>query len=68
VAGVREGETYPLAYVAAPVFSRPGVVGFILSLTGFDAPAPGERILAMGVRLRGACDRIGAFIAGRELG
>ena len=59
--------TYQLAYVSAPVFSRPGVVVFGLSLAGFVAPAKGAAIIAMAGRLRAACDRIGAFIAGRKL-
>jgi DNA-binding IclR family transcriptional regulator len=58
---------YDLAYVVAPVFSRPGEVDFILSLTGFVEPIRGEMVEIMGGRLRSACDRITAFIAGREL-
>lgn len=60
-------ELYELAYVVAPVFAHPGAVAFSLSLTGFTAALPGAAIEAMGERLRSACDRIGAFIAGREL-
>jgi DNA-binding IclR family transcriptional regulator len=58
---------YDLAYIVAPVFSRPGEVDFILSLTGFVEPIRGDAVETMGQRLRSACDRITAFVAGREL-
>lgn len=58
--------SYNLAYVAAPVFLRPGEVAFGLSLVGFDKPLKGEAIVAMGGKLRAACDRLGEFLAGRE--
>jgi DNA-binding IclR family transcriptional regulator len=57
---------YELAYVAAPVFARRGVVSFGLSLAGFTAPVPGETVRRMGLQLRAACDRIGAFIIGKN--
>ncbi|TVV76662.1 helix-turn-helix domain-containing protein [Sphingomonas solaris] len=66
-AAIDPAESYQLAYVAAPVFSRPGLAAFGLSLAGFTGPVTGDRIDLMGERLRAACDRIGAFIAGREL-
>jgi hypothetical protein len=65
--GLDPRETYQLAYVGAPVFSRPGTVAFFLSLSGFIGPCRGESIEQMGRRLRDACDRVGGFIAGREL-
>ena len=66
LATIDAAEAYQLAYVAAPVFSLPGVVAFGLSLAGFIAPVKGDIVETMGLRLRAACDRIGSFIAGRE--
>lgn len=66
-ASLEPDELYQLGYVVSPVFARPGAVAFSLSLTGFTAPLRGAAVEAMGERLRSACDRIGAFIAGREL-
>lgn len=58
---------YDLAYIVAPVFARPGEVDFILSLTGFVEPIRGDAVETMGQRLRSACNRITAFVAGRQL-
>jgi DNA-binding IclR family transcriptional regulator len=66
MSSLEPGRRYDLAYVTAPVFSRPGVVAFALSLAGFVGPARGSDIAAMGERLRESCDRIGDFIAGRQ--
>ena len=60
-------ESYNLAYATAPVFGAPGRVEFGLSLAGFVKPIAGDAVIAMGERLRAACDRIGGFIAGRAL-
>jgi DNA-binding IclR family transcriptional regulator len=67
IPGLEQNETYQLAYVVAPVFSRAGVVAFGLSLAGFTAPVKGSAIAAMGIKLRAAADRIGSFIAGRDM-
>ncbi|RVT93199.1 IclR family transcriptional regulator [Sphingomonas crocodyli] len=61
------GDSYNLAYVTAPVFGAPGKVAFGLSLAGFVKPIAGDAVIAMGEKLRAACDRIGGFIAGRAL-
>lgn len=60
------GQSYQLAYVAAPIFSKPGVIAFGLGLSGFITPVKGAVVAAIGEKLRAACDRIGKFIAGRE--
>lgn len=57
---------YELAYVAAPIFARPNIVSFGLSLAGFTAPVSGEIINHMGQELRVACDRVGDFIVGKN--
>lgn len=66
LADLDPGASYNLAYVAAPVFLRPGQVAFGLSLVGFDKPLKGQAIAAMGAKLRTACDRLGEFLAGRD--
>jgi DNA-binding IclR family transcriptional regulator len=58
---------YNLAYIVAPVFSAPDAIAFLLSLTGFSEPTSGQAVEHMGARLRAACDRIGSFMAGRDL-
>ncbi|HEX4505464.1 MAG TPA: hypothetical protein VH722_07015, partial [Alphaproteobacteria bacterium] len=63
---IEPGQPYQLAYVAAPIFSKPGVIAFGLGLSGFISPVKGERVEAIGEKLRAACDRIGKFIAGRD--
>jgi len=63
---IEPSQPYQLAYVAAPIFSKPGVVAFGLGLSGFISPVKGERVEIIGEKLRAACDRIGKFIAGRE--
>ena len=67
IATIEPNALYQLAYVAAPVFSKPGKAALGLSLAGFAAPVSGGQIERMGLGLRAACDRVGAFIAGREL-
>jgi len=63
---IEAGQSYQLAYVAAPIFSKPGAIAFGLGLSGFINPVKGDRVEAIGEKLRAACDRIGKFIAGRE--
>jgi DNA-binding IclR family transcriptional regulator len=63
---IEPGQSYQLAYVAAPIFSKPGTIAFGLGLSGFISPVKGERVETIGEKLRTACDRIGKFIAGRE--
>lgn len=58
---------YHLAFISAPVFSQAHQVAFSVNLLGFSHPAKGKAVAAMGERLRAACDRIGAFIAGRAI-
>lgn len=64
--GLESGQTYRLLSVTAPVFDAPGRVAFVLGLGGFDRAASAAEIEHMGRRLREACDRITAFIAGGQ--
>jgi DNA-binding IclR family transcriptional regulator len=63
---IESRQSYQLAYVAAPIFSKPGVIAFGLGLSGFISPIKGDRVETIGEKLRAACDRIGKFIAGRD--
>jgi DNA-binding IclR family transcriptional regulator len=63
---IEPGQSYQLAYVAAPIFSKPGTIAFGLGLSGFIKPVKGDVVEMIGEKLRAACDRIGKFIAGRE--
>jgi DNA-binding IclR family transcriptional regulator len=67
VAELKPGASYNLAFISVPIFGCGGEVAFSLNLLGFSHPAKGEEIAAMSDRLRAACGRISAFIAGREL-
>jgi len=64
--GLDRNEIYQLAYIVAPVFGRGGEFAFGLSLAGFTRAVKGDLVEKIGVQLREAADRIGAFIAGRE--
>jgi len=63
---IEPGQSYQLAYVAAPIFSKPGAIAFGLGLSGFIEPVRGAFVETIGEKLRAACDRIGKFIAGRD--
>lgn len=65
IAGLDPERRYNLAFVVAPVFATPNSVSFLLSLAGFVEQVPGATVAQMGEQLRGACDRIGRFIAER---
>ena len=64
---LQPGASYNLAFISAPVFGHADEVAFSLNLLGFSHPASVDDVLDMSHRLRAACARIGAFIAGREL-
>jgi DNA-binding IclR family transcriptional regulator len=66
LSNIEPDQAYQLAYVAAPIFSAPGVIAFGLGLSGFIEPAKGDVVAAIGEKLRASCDRIGKFIAGRD--
>lgn len=67
VQDLKPGASYNLAFIAAPIFGRGDNVTCSLNLLGFSHPAKGKDIFEMSKRLRAACDRISAFITGREL-
>lgn len=54
---------YQLGFVAAPVFSAPGVPALVISLAGFAEPVTGEALKQIGARLRMSADRLGDFLA-----
>ncbi|ANI79645.1 MULTISPECIES: helix-turn-helix domain-containing protein [Sphingobium] len=64
---LKPSASYNLAFISAPIFGRGEEVAFSLNLLGFSQPAKGKDVMVMGERLREACARISAFIAGREL-
>jgi DNA-binding IclR family transcriptional regulator len=55
---------YPLMSVLSPVFDASREVLFVLAAIGFVRNQTGREIEAVGRRLRAACDRISASIAG----
>jgi len=57
---------YPLMSVLSPVFDASGEVLFVLAVIGFARNQTGHEIEAIGRRLRQACDRISASVAGRR--
>ncbi len=69
VAPVPEIDTdlnYSVGALMAPIFDAQGKVSFCLLLAGFHAHMSGEQVMFAGNRLRAACDRISAFVAGRD--
>ena len=61
---LRGGESYDLAFVAAPVFGAAGDVAFVLALMGFTASLDGAAVTDIGEQLRAACGRVSDFIGG----
>jgi DNA-binding IclR family transcriptional regulator len=59
---------YPIAALMAPIFDARGKVSFCLLMAGFHSAMTGTQVIQAGERLRGACERISAFVAGRENG
>lgn len=57
-------QSYRLLSVTAPVFDAPGRVAFTMGLGGFERILTGKEVEHMGRRLREACDRVTAFVAG----
>jgi DNA-binding IclR family transcriptional regulator len=49
---------YNLAMVGAPVLDARGKVAFLLTLVGFNRAVSGKFVVAAGMALRSACDRI----------
>jgi DNA-binding IclR family transcriptional regulator len=65
VADVEAGGAYPVGALMAPIFDARGKVNFCLLMAGFHASMTGGQVMAAGERLRAACARISAFVAGR---
>jgi DNA-binding IclR family transcriptional regulator len=57
---------YPVAALMAPVFDARGRVSFTLVMAGFHAAMTGAQALEAGEMLRGACERITAFVGGGD--
>jgi DNA-binding IclR family transcriptional regulator len=66
VARIEPEGSYPIGALMAPIFDAQGKVSFCLLLAGFHATMSGTQVMDAGARLRGACERISAFVAGRE--
>lgn len=61
-----EGQTYPLASLAAPVFDAQKNVAFVLVLSGLGGTYTAAQIMQMGKRLSDAGHRLTDFLAGRQ--
>ena len=59
------GETYWLAYLAAPIFDANGRVTLALTLVGFPSALQGEEVHRYGKLLRAAADEVTAAVHGR---
>jgi DNA-binding IclR family transcriptional regulator len=68
IAEVDPGMVYSLGALMAPIFDAQGKVSFSLLMAGFHTSMTGAQVMATGERLRAACARISAFVAGREIG
>ena len=56
------GETYMLAYLAAPVFDQQGRAAFAISITGFSASLTGAEIQTMAGRLMDSARKLTHFM------
>jgi DNA-binding IclR family transcriptional regulator len=68
IAEVENATVYPVGALMAPIFDASGKVSFCLLMAGFHASMSGAQVMAAGERLRAACARISAFVAGRQHG
>lgn len=66
LAQVEPASLYSVGALMAPIFDARGKVSFCLLLAGFHASMTGTRAMEVGERLRAACQRISAFVAGRD--
>jgi DNA-binding IclR family transcriptional regulator len=66
IAEVDNAAIYPVGALMAPIFDANGKVSFCLLMAGFHASMSGAQVMAAGERLRAACARISAFVAGRQ--
>lgn len=55
---------YDLTSLVAPVFAADGRIEFVMGLMGFNRVMSGTELFAAADKLKAACARIGAFIAG----
>ncbi|MBW8785339.1 MAG: helix-turn-helix domain-containing protein [Novosphingobium sp.] len=60
------GERYALSSINSPVFGASGKIEFLIGMMGFNRSMTGEEIAAAAERLKAACARIGAFLAGGD--
>lgn len=60
-------ESYPLAYISAPVLGPVGEVLFTISLVGFRDKVTGARIMEMGTDLRDTTEGVAAVLANNGL-
>ena len=65
LAKIDAASVYPVAALMAPVFDGKGKVVFTLVMAGFHTGMTGAQALEAGTSLRGACERISGFVAGR---
>lgn len=63
IAELRDGETYPVVSVLAPVLNVNGRVEFALGLMGLNGELEASQVRLIGERLRAACDRISNYHA-----
>ena len=66
VADVDSASIYSVGALMAPIFDAQGKVSFCLLMAGFHSNMTGVQVMAVGQRLREACERISTFVAGRD--
>ena len=66
VGAVEDARDYQVGALMAPIFDAGGRVSFCLLMAGFHDAMRGAEVMQAGQRLRAVCERISAFIAGRE--
>jgi hypothetical protein len=63
-AELRDGQSYSLAALVAPVFEPKARVAFALGLAGFKGSLSSDEVWKVARHLTDACGRVSAFIAG----
>lgn len=64
-ADLNENDDYTVSSILAPVFEADGRVVFAIGMGGFHERMPGREVLRLAESLKGACERVTHFIAGR---
>jgi DNA-binding IclR family transcriptional regulator len=68
IAEIEPDRVYPIGALMAPILDGKGKVIFAMVMAGFHSAMTGAQVMAAGRKLDAACQRISAFVSGRQEG